>query len=492
MKRLLLLIVLFAGTIPALRAQQKIEIHQIDVGTGDAALINVMNNGGGIQYSILIDAGETDQEETVIEYLQAHAKQAGGKVYLDYVLTSHYHSDHIGGLVGIQTATYASGTVGKKRKICGYYQSGVLGDAAKVSFFAVLDKGNSAPTASSRLYTEYKKLAGTRRIAVGTTTVGNPGAVNSITPSGVYPPPQPVAAAQELSLGGFINLGADANGVPVRLRLVLADANVYYPGGPQNTYNVADTLGTAWGINLRTKRKNPNNWGLGWVLEYGAFRWYSAGDVGGYNGSYGTCVSCGSNYFDIETPMSKAFPLIYPQPVCAAGHICAQKVSHHGSCCSSNEVFLDTLKSSSAILSSGPSAGFGHPTQEVIDRLEAIRWNRDSIHHDSTYAYRITELYFNDRNINLAVGNTSGSALVVATDLPVNLAQVALTFLMANGSSLYQFQDPPVVPIIPGDVTIKVNPTNNGFPISARSYYTLEYAWYEGTVLTRTIYCHGQ
>lgn len=63
------------------------EIHFIDVGQGDCSLI--MWNG----FSALIDGGETEDGETVLKYL----KKRGVKK-LDYVVATHPHSDHIGGL----------------------------------------------------------------------------------------------------------------------------------------------------------------------------------------------------------------------------------------------------------------------------------------------------------------------------------------------------------------------------------------------------------
>ena len=286
---------------------QTIEIHQIDVGTGDATLINIKDNMHVIQHSILIDAGETYMYDDVIKYLKDHAKKNGTYIHLDYIITSHYHSDHIGGMVGSKKRKRKLG----KNSVNGY--NGVLADTSQIKYFAVLDKGSSVPSATTELYKKYKTLAGDRRITVGANTIGSFSAIDSITPSPNFPPPFP-DTTQQLSLGGYINLGQDSNAVPIRLRLVVADAKVYYPGKPTNTYNVADSLGIRRAYTGNSTRKNPNNWGIGWVLEYGAFRYYTAGDIGGYDASYGTCNSCGSNYFDLETPMSKAFKVIYPQP----------------------------------------------------------------------------------------------------------------------------------------------------------------------------------
>lgn len=63
------------------------KVHFIDVGQGDAILIEAD------EHYMLIDAGENNQGITVVNYL----KELGIKK-LDYVIGTHPHSDHIGGL----------------------------------------------------------------------------------------------------------------------------------------------------------------------------------------------------------------------------------------------------------------------------------------------------------------------------------------------------------------------------------------------------------
>ncbi len=62
-------------------------VHYIDVGQGDSEL--VCCNG---EY-MLIDAGEPDAADAVLEYLDRH-----GIDKLDYLVCTHSHSDHCGGL----------------------------------------------------------------------------------------------------------------------------------------------------------------------------------------------------------------------------------------------------------------------------------------------------------------------------------------------------------------------------------------------------------
>ncbi|MBQ6164651.1 MAG: MBL fold metallo-hydrolase [Clostridia bacterium] len=79
-------------------------IHFMRTGSSDAILLE--SDG----HFAMVDAGEdTDNprgfdglnlpgyEQDVLAYLKAHAADENGKVYLDFVLGTHAHSDHIGG-----------------------------------------------------------------------------------------------------------------------------------------------------------------------------------------------------------------------------------------------------------------------------------------------------------------------------------------------------------------------------------------------------------
>lgn len=65
----------------------KIEVHYIDVGQGDSILVKQGDK------SMLIDAGENHYKEVVLDYLRANGIET-----LDYVIGTHPHADHIGGL----------------------------------------------------------------------------------------------------------------------------------------------------------------------------------------------------------------------------------------------------------------------------------------------------------------------------------------------------------------------------------------------------------
>lgn len=77
---------LFGGGSPA-DENNSCEVHFIDVGQGDSAII--LSDGK----SILIDGGENDKGDIVVDYL----KRLGvGRI--DLLIATHPHSDHIGGL----------------------------------------------------------------------------------------------------------------------------------------------------------------------------------------------------------------------------------------------------------------------------------------------------------------------------------------------------------------------------------------------------------
>lgn len=67
--------------------KNSLAVHYIDVGQGDSILISQDD------HYMLIDAGENDQGTVVLKYLKDH-----GISSLDYIVGTHPHSDHIGGL----------------------------------------------------------------------------------------------------------------------------------------------------------------------------------------------------------------------------------------------------------------------------------------------------------------------------------------------------------------------------------------------------------
>lgn len=108
----------------------------------------------------------------------------------------------------------------------------------------------------------------------------------------------------------------------------------------------------------RAVHLNPdeeNEASIGLLIQYGDFEYFTAGDLtgGGAPGGYETK--------DLETFAGEI-----------VGDIDILHVGHHGSSSSTNETFLEEIKPEAAVISVGRDNDYGHPTETVINRLEAI------------------------------------------------------------------------------------------------------------------------
>lgn len=89
-----------AGEPPEPMAEGTAQVHFIDVGQGDCELL-IADDGT----TMLIDCGEYEYVSTVLGYLADH-----GIERLDYVLVSHPHTDHMGGMATIIRSVSEIGT----------------------------------------------------------------------------------------------------------------------------------------------------------------------------------------------------------------------------------------------------------------------------------------------------------------------------------------------------------------------------------------------
>src|ERR1051325_7505565 len=75
---------------------QQLEIHHIDVGQGDATLFIIKDRGNNVKSTVLIDGGGPRKGNVVLAYIEGL-----GIHKIDYLIASHYDSDHAGGLASI-------------------------------------------------------------------------------------------------------------------------------------------------------------------------------------------------------------------------------------------------------------------------------------------------------------------------------------------------------------------------------------------------------
>jgi competence protein ComEC len=78
---------------------ESLKVSFFDVGQGDSILLQC--NGS----NILVDAGDTDKGQKVINYLKANSVDK-----LDYIVATHPHADHIGGIADV-IKSYSVGAV---------------------------------------------------------------------------------------------------------------------------------------------------------------------------------------------------------------------------------------------------------------------------------------------------------------------------------------------------------------------------------------------
>jgi beta-lactamase superfamily II metal-dependent hydrolase len=119
-------ILVFAGTAKA-QANGKLQIHHMDVGQGDGAIL-ISPNGQVVVFDVGEDLKKRDCTKPV-----SYLDQLGIK-HIDYLYVSHYHFDHIGCIPAALE------------------ESPLQGDA--------YDRGESYPGAT---YTKYVKAVGNRR-----------------------------------------------------------------------------------------------------------------------------------------------------------------------------------------------------------------------------------------------------------------------------------------------------------------------------------------
>jgi len=79
--------------LPVTAVSDTVSVHYIDVGQGDSIFINSESG------NMLIDCGEAGETEKVIKYISDM-----GITKLDYVIGTHAHSDHMGGMYKIVNA----------------------------------------------------------------------------------------------------------------------------------------------------------------------------------------------------------------------------------------------------------------------------------------------------------------------------------------------------------------------------------------------------
>lgn len=300
-----------------------LEIHHVYVGHGDATVIAVRDDTRGVYtFKALIDASTSSGHNKLAWYFSHNF----GNSDFDLAIASHYHDDHLRGLAeGLGTTIHATSLL----DIGGYD----LTDIEPNEGTAVPNANPPVVTTNAPYAPAGQGLFDAYRTAVKYSALRPFGALTR------HPYNFPADFNRPITL-------ATINNVPVTLTCYAANGFVYGT-------TARNTGGNA---------NNPNNYCLAFILQYGAFRYYTGGDLGGSGGSY----------YDHETLLANALANVFPvSGLVPAGHVCAFKSNHHGSDHSNNTNFLNRLRPTVCVTSVGQHKGHGLPGTGFLGRLNA-------------------------------------------------------------------------------------------------------------------------
>lgn len=337
----------------SLKAQELLEIHHINIENGDATMILIHDTAANtFPAGILIDGGIKNS----LAFLSSYFKNCFGDsvpvAHFKYMILSHHHTDHYMGFKSLGTRTFIK--VDTIIDIGGYKFTS--------SAYAAIAPPDSSGTALKRGgdATNFKKVY--------------LGALKKAYDSSLLKSRSKVITSFPRDIGKSITVGT-VNGVPVTLTCVAA-AGYTYTG-------IRDSL-----THDSSRQNSPNDYSLGFVLRYGEFRYFTGGDMGGEKGP---------NFIDQETTLVSGLDTLLHQPSYSfdstaapdsvTGHICAFKVSHHGSDHSTKPVFMK-IRPAVAVVSAGDQKTWALPNPAFQQRLDTT-WKPLSSRADSTRPFGI-------------------------------------------------------------------------------------------------------
>lgn len=289
-------------------------IHHIGVGHGDCTLINAYDAPNDKRVIVLIDAGDKGKGAKIVwPYLKNTIAGYVGKANVKFVIIcSHLHSDHMGGMVEVLDSIRDTPTPGWGKNV--------------VSF--VIDRTIAPDPVYSAL------------------------AIQSCYDAGVDDPASKVFAKYNTAAADFIRSN------------ITVKTDIFSHYKLSDSFSMACVAANGWVPDnnvVNGKLKNENDLSFGFIVRFGAFKYFTGGDLGGG----------GASYTDMETPLSSSKFVGSILGLTATPHVCAFKVTHHGSSHSTNPDFLATFNPSLAIFEAGLRSFGGKvlPTKACYDVL---------------------------------------------------------------------------------------------------------------------------
>ncbi|BAV05474.1 Metal-dependent hydrolase, beta-lactamase superfamily II [Filimonas lacunae] len=319
-----ILVLLLAGI--GTRAQS-VMIHHIGVGQGDATLIIFSSRAKAKAISILIDAGNSKSKGDAVfkvcsTYLIKH---------IDFVIVSHLHSDHIGGMERVLEKMEDNGWTVDYIIDRAAGEIGNIEDCYSAADSAAIIQNDPSPVIpSSKVVSSYASFV---EGAVGTLQV-----------------------KQWINLDTSQNLVFDTTG--------FGDISFVSLTGNRNVSGSPNRIAPGSGYN-----ENDNSYSF--LLKMGQFKYFTGGDIGG-----------GAPYADLETPLVNYFRGQND----ANFHFCGYKATHHGSAHSTNPTFVFYTKPTLTVTPSAlrSFSGTRLPGKETLERIKA---RNDILGNNSYFFY---------------------------------------------------------------------------------------------------------
>lgn len=299
-----------------------LHIHHIGVGQGDATLIVAyQNNGkGGLDTtSILIDAGNSSGKgEAVFVYL---SDILGTTKHINFIITSHLHSDHIGGMPAVLQQLRQNNW--------------------NVNY--IIDRGESKRPLPDICYSNAGDVS------------NDPVEPVSLPGSKIYESYE-AECASDFYKGKRYNImpGADL------FRALNRNANMSMMCVAANGCNLKKYQDNNY-LPCPDLPKHPdeNDFSFAFLLQFEGFKYFTGGDIGG-----------GGEYLDQESlliPYFKSYNV-------ADFHFCGYKASHHGSGNSNNEAFINYAQPQLILIPSALRSfnGTQLPWQDAWTRLKDV------------------------------------------------------------------------------------------------------------------------
>jgi beta-lactamase superfamily II metal-dependent hydrolase len=321
MRRLLLALCLMPATLFAQAADVPgsvlsawrpgtLDIHQITTGRGNAAFLQLPDGT-----TLLVDAGAAPDGipysdprpnptkrpgEWIASYIN-HVLPAGAPRRIDYALSTHIHIDHMGGFSDVEKAL----------------PIGTLIDRGWPSY----DYPEPIPPPLMSIYKTFVDAARSRGAAVER---ARPGRADQI-----------------------VLRHANPSATPFEIRIVAANGEVWTGSGTATEQRFPPQ-----GPSTRPDdRPSENDCSVALRLKYGAFDFYTGGDMTGISDP-GTAA-----WHDMETPIGRAI-----------GATDVRVMNHHGSISPDNPAFLAATRSRVVII---PAWSPTHPAPDALKRALA-------------------------------------------------------------------------------------------------------------------------